>query len=106
MKLPLLLGALGSLSLVAVTQAQEPSLREQAQHVIERYCGSCHSGASPNAKAAALKVFDSDHADWLERLSETQLHSVLGRLPSFGVPAEEQAPVTRVVRDELQRRRR
>jgi hypothetical protein len=106
MKLSLLCGAFGSLSLAAMTHAQAPPARDQAQPVIERYCGSCHSGASRNAKPAALKIFDIDHADWLERLSEPQLRRVIGRLPSFGVPAAEQTLVTRAVEDEVQRRKR
>jgi hypothetical protein len=76
------------------------------QSVIVRHCGSCHSGASADAKPAALKVFDTDHADWLAKLSDARLPKLVGRLDSMDVAPADRAAVTRAVTDELRRRKK
>jgi hypothetical protein len=76
------------------------------QAVIVRHCGSCHSAASADAKPAALKVFDTDRADWFERLSDARLPKLVGRIDSMDVPPADRAAVSRAVDDELRRRKR
>jgi hypothetical protein len=66
-------------TLASLAEATEPN-REAARAILERHCGDCHRADSPQAKPAALAVFNLNTPDWSRTASDAQLRNAVGRL--------------------------
>jgi hypothetical protein len=53
---------------------------------LENHCSECHDPGSPNALAAARRVFDLGAIEWSARMSSAQLRDASGRLGGSAVP--------------------
>jgi hypothetical protein len=74
--------------------AAAPSAALVAAHaVIEATCGECHRSDLETAVPAALAVFDLWDPEWLVRLDDAALASMMTRLEDQGVAPEDQASV-------------
>ncbi|HZX94799.1 MAG TPA: hypothetical protein VFE90_09810 [Myxococcales bacterium] len=89
------------LALLAAATAQPA--RPVAGVLVAHGCNKCHDGALATAKPKALAVFDLRDEKWEARMSEPQLHAMLGRLRS--APAADRAVVQKFVDAELDRRK-
>ena len=80
-------------------------LRDDARPLINNRCGSCHSGTSPKAMPAALKVYDIDRVDWTKQMSDTQVKFILERFRGPAITKGEIDRVTAYVEAELASRK-
>ena len=88
--------------------------REEARAILVKYCGECHVGSRPTAKAKALRVFDLDEMDFAARMSQRQLRNAAwrlgepldGRARPLKVSAEERAAFQKFVDAQAERRGR
>jgi mono/diheme cytochrome c family protein len=79
-------------------------LRDQARQVLEVSCGRCHDGTRPNAKPAALKIFDLHEQEWAAAMSNEQMHHMSSRFEGFGMPIPDRARVQAYIDAEIARR--
>src|SRR5688572_27280401 len=54
-------------------------LRGQVRESAKAACGSCHQHTSPEAKPAALAIFDLDQEQWHTPMTDHQFHEFLKR---------------------------
>ena len=80
-------------------------LRDDARQLVRTHCGVCHSATSPKALPGALKVYDTDQADWTRRMSDAQVSKILQRFRGPAIPQNEIDRVTAYVEAELASRR-
>jgi len=88
----------------AVAAAELPALRDATREIVRPHCGLCHVPSSPEAKPAALAVFDLEQADWGATMDRGQLavfhRSIARKLEPNGA---EQAAIDAYVGDLLAR---
>lgn len=85
--------------------AAPPSAALVAAHaVIEESCGACHRSDLDTAVPEALAVFDLWDPEWLARLDDIQLASVMTRLEDQGALPQDLARVRAAIA-EVQGRR-
>jgi len=78
----LLLTGLSMAATPATTDSLD-QLRAEARQLAAGHCGECHSSKGDHPMPKALRVFDTEKANWSAGLSEEKLHNFLSRFKSF-----------------------
>jgi hypothetical protein len=90
----------------SVAPAQGGDARSQwARSLLRERCQPCHIGSSPRALPRALAIFDLDHSEWSQTMSDVQLKNALRRIRGSRASKPDKRRFALFVAEELKRRK-